>query len=722
MLRGILIMLLSFASVPASCLARDCVDWENYLHYLGWGDTDGYALAMAPALHDGGDWIALADGPGGLGLLSIADSIDWGEDSQIDLPGFAMDVCFHERILYVAAYEAGLQIVQVLTPYASDHNITILDHPLAGEATRICAADDVVYVAAGTAGLHRVDVHDWEQPVDLPTIPIAGQAVDVCVANGMAYVAAGEAGVFEIDLDDPGQVRALDTPGMASAVAVDGALLLVADFLAGVHAVDIPSFTILDTFPGDGTSPMLDVRLADGFGYVAAGELGLLIFDVTTPSAMALVGGWDTPGEAQGIALRDTWALISASDAGVFAADVTNPGWLPIANATPLPGPAGDIVAGGGHLYTAVADYGLAVYAQADLAQVGAVGLDDDADALALHGDLLAYGGEEKLRLLDVSDPSQPALRDSLTLWAFPQDMVFDGDYLFVTARFGDGLLKVNVADPGAIFVEDSTTPCPGIWAMGAAIDVEGDYVYVCDDGTALAILDKTDLSQFSCNSVQGGAVAMEVVGGVAHLADGEAGLTLLDVSDPYLADHLWDHEVPGEARDIAVADGAQWVYLAYGWGDFDQVMLMDASGIDDPIPYGGADAGDDVRALALDGDFLYFVTGDAELVKYPAQCLPTAVEGLLPPAMRLASHPNPFNPSTTLRFELARAGRASLRIYDLAGRRLRTLVDGVFAAGPQAVSWDGRDAAGRPLAAGVYFARLETGRGQVSRKLVLLH
>ncbi len=84
-------------------------------------------------------------------------------------------------------------------------------------------------------------------------------------------------------------------------------------------------------------------------------------------------------------------------------------------------------------------------------------------------------------------------------------------------------------------------------------------------------------------------------------------------------------------------------------------------------------------------------------------------------------NHPNPFNPSTTIRFSLRERGRASLAIYDIAGRLVRVLADGVMDAGPHEIAWDGRDRAGGAVASGVYFYRFETGVYTETRKMVLL-
>jgi len=82
---------------------------------------------------------------------------------------------------------------------------------------------------------------------------------------------------------------------------------------------------------------------------------------------------------------------------------------------------------------------------------------------------------------------------------------------------------------------------------------------------------------------------------------------------------------------------------------------------------------------------------------------------------------PNPFNPSTTLRFSLAETGPARLAIYDIRGRELAVLHDGTLGAGDHEMLWDGRDGEGRALASGVYLARFEGGGLSIKKKLTLL-
>ena len=88
-------------------------------------------------------------------------------------------------------------------------------------------------------------------------------------------------------------------------------------------------------------------------------------------------------------------------------------------------------------------------------------------------------------------------------------------------------------------------------------------------------------------------------------------------------------------------------------------------------------------------------------------------------------ARPNPFNPRTTIDYSVAAASRVTLRVYDLAGREVRTLVDGDAEPGEHVTVWDGTTDTGRRAASGVYFVKMEAPGGAGSflatRKLVLL-
>ena len=96
--------------------------------------------------------------------------------------------------------------------------------------------------------------------------------------------------------------------------------------------------------------------------------------------------------------------------------------------------------------------------------------------------------------------------------------------------------------------------------------------------------------------------------------------------------------------------------------------------------------------------------------------------DGTPPRAVELLSCvPNPFNPTTAVRFAVPRDTRLRLDVLDVRGRLVRRLLDGPVAAGFHRQVWDGRDANGRGVASGVYHLRLRADGEERSRKITLV-
>lgn len=137
--------------------------------------------------------------------------------------------------------------------------------------------------------------------------------------------------------------------------------------------------------------------------------------------------------------------------------------------------------------------------------------------------------------------------------------------------------------------------------------------------------------------------------------------------------------------------------------------------------------SGQDVCAPDLDGD------GDPDIAAALYFQLMTTLnltplatsaehESITPSSPLLSQNfPNPFNPATTIRFKLPRAGYVRIAVYDAVGRRVAVVADRFFQAGDCEVVWDGRNERGKTLASGIYFARMTVGGFTATRKLVLL-
>ena len=115
-----------------------------------------------------------------------------------------------------------------------------------------------------------------------------------------------------------------------------------------------------------------------------------------------------------------------------------------------------------------------------------------------------------------------------------------------------------------------------------------------------------------------------------------------------------------------------------------------------------------------------------ALVIKMAPDLIPTEVLGeeteLIPGGMALTqNYPNPFNPSTTIKFSLEVRDRVSIEVFNILGRKVRTLLNEPRSAGVHSVDWDGIDQSGQAVSAGVYLYRLRTGGQVETKKMILL-
>ena len=156
---------------------------------------------------------------------------------------------------------------------------------------------------------------------------------------------------------------------------------------------------------------------------------------------------------------------------------------------------------------------------------------------------------------------------------------------------------------------------------------------------------------------------------------------------------------------------------------DYFTVYGSDTPDLTGAVPVGHTTA----PSLDVSGDDHHYllVTATDFAGNESAAALADAVSGVgdAPAAFRLVGAvPNPFNPSTVIRFDLPAGRTVTLRIYDASGRLVRTLLDGRgLPGGRQDARWDGRDDRGRALASGVYFYRLDTGFERDGGRMTLL-
>ena len=124
----------------------------------------------------------------------------------------------------------------------------------------------------------------------------------------------------------------------------------------------------------------------------------------------------------------------------------------------------------------------------------------------------------------------------------------------------------------------------------------------------------------------------------------------------------------------------------------------------------------DDLNNIQDRSEYLYdVITWLGNTIQFPTGAGPVLRNELL------QNHPNPFNPSTTLAFSTKDHGHVSLKVYNVNGALVRTLVDEERSAGQYTVNWDGRGHTGREVASGVYFYKMVAKDYSQTKKMVLL-
>ena len=186
----------------------------------------------------------------------------------------------------------------------------------------------------------------------------------------------------------------------------------------------------------------------------------------------------------------------------------------------------------------------------------------------------------------------------------------------------------------------------------------------------------------------------------------------------------------------LAIMDHGRGSVAYWDGADTSSVITPDAIGVrntvtgrtvvfafsEQPASLGG---GETVHGLLFSPSFAFALDpGETKRLVLSLNVDATGVDpgGEGPPPFRLGrSYPNPFNPLTTVRFTLHEAGPVELAVFDVAGRRVATLVERPLDAGAHAETWNGTDDAGRRVASGVYLLRLAAGGRTAARKAVLL-
>jgi hypothetical protein len=756
-----------FAYVANGVPGLFVVDISDPLHpeVRGHVDTPYVAGRLAAA----GTLVYVADGNAGLQVVDVADPDAPVLRGRVSSISDAYDVVLAGNYAYVAASGAGVVVVDVTDP---DGPLSVRTVDTVGYAYGVCVDGGRLYVADSWNGFLVYDLTDPALPVLLGQYDTAGSANQVAVVGDLAAVADNDGGLVMLDVADPTQIALLEqvaTRGYAIDVVLSPAgLAFVA--AAGLGIIDVQDPTqCLDL----GGIPCGDdaggIALSGTWAFLADDEAGLSIYDVSVAETAAGLGvTLDTPGYAVGLAAGAGHVFMGSQDSGLQVFDLADPAAPVLVTTLPLPGYPGEVIYRDALAYVSSYSAGLQIVDVADPAAPvvhGSLVTPGNAMEIALVGDLAYVAEEESLRVIDIADPAQPVFLRATVISGDAQVVDASVRGVFVGTLAGELRWFVD-SEQGLQFVDEVSLPgaCRGVVLQDTT--VFATYSAVANSGLVILAASPVaeTLTVVATVPLLRSAAGLTFDRGLVYVASGLGGLQIVDVHDPlqpvYLGGTAWPPNdaqaavvageyayvadllsglctVPRECTeyvavflsvfDAALADGAvELAWTAQTDGERAEFRLTaDLGGARWDVPFacdgpGIWSARDTSPRLAAGGTVVYTLgyreagAGWQEIGQQSV-ALPPSASRLLEP------RPNPFNPRTTIPFVIDRAAEATLAVYDQAGREIAVLATGPFAAGAHAAVWDGRDALGRVVPSGVYFARLLTENRIETRKLTLL-
>jgi len=581
--------------------------------------------------------------------------------------------------LLIRGFDTNAMIYDIANPWLP----TLVSTPQITYYYGADAANHYWFIPSGYE-ISIVDVADPVHPVEVSHLDNVNLVTSLAAYGD--YLLVGTVGGLDVlsiaDPANPGQVSFDDTLGNIQNVRVQGNRAYVSLQNGDVKIVDLTnpqSPTYLGSYAGDASTRLLAVNGTRC--YVAASERGKRVemVDVTDPLAPQRLGGFGELGPILDYQIVGNLAYlmtpaglrVSVLDSGMTPRQI---GWSST--------PGNRVYVADGFAYTSdVSTRSLTVIDVSDSTlphQVGALAGVFNPEGYASLGHYL-YTFEQgefttTVRTISVFDPTNPTQVNLLTIGGsvtMPTQTIMRDSILYLGGS-PSGLWMLNLWDPTAPVLVQST---PIEVFDLAAVD---NFLYIASPGFSLDIYDisnpanpayRNSLSQFlNCWTLTISA---------QHLI--------------FYDQESWSfHVLNIENREQPVETGFYQAREISG-------KLITLS--------------DSTVAMVRPSGYDFVVYGFARGL----QAAPHREAGVSRFALQTC-YPNPFNPSTEISFSLPRSEHATLRIFDVMGRRVSTLADGVLSAGDHRVSFDGA-----ALPSGVYFARLQAGESVQTRKMMLV-
>ena len=663
--------------------------------------TPGQARAVAVD----GDTAYIADGAAGVHVIDV--SVPTAPNIVKTLGGFtdARSVETDGDNIYVLGTARGLLVY-------NQHDVRNSQTPrprrsfrTAGTPLNVLIRDKTVYVSDDRHGLYILEQSPFGDFVFQGAVPILANAYEIVETANTAYalVASGDLTWVNItDAENPEMDNRLNTPGLTTSIQLRNNTVYLTDQQAGLHIIDVrnpqrPRRISSQPTVGNAT----DVVVWGASAYVADGKGGIQTIDVSQPESPEWLHRYAFSGTASGIEVVETaegerTVYVANGAGGLRTLEFTTPYQGVLTQNLLFPTETATfgerfgtsnctkVRVQNGYGFVA-ADTGMFIVHLDTNTVVTHIPTAAPVSDIALHNGY-AYLCAESLVIVDSRAPEQSRIVSERNVPGSAYRVVVDGaaSSAYVAALDG-GLHIFDIAALAA------PRPIGNYATQGNAIGVTfaKDRVYLLDSGVGVAVLDvsappEPRLLGTYKNDVL--PIDAQVGGSHLYLLDSR-GVQMIDTrtlemtaSLVYENRELW---FPSELR---LTDATLYIADLYQL----RILRVHPEGV----------------SLAVEE-------------RVPSDWLPNVVDPA--PVNRLnQNYPNPFNPETWIPYQLASNANVSIHIYDAQGRNIYSERIGYQKAGSHTAHWDGRNAAGEPVASGIYFYAIQAGNFHATRKMII--
>jgi hypothetical protein len=546
-----------------------------------------------------------------------------------DTPGSASSVSVVGNIAYVADGNGGLQIIDITEP----ENSVLLGSANTARAYSLTLRDSLVYVA-NAAGLHIFDVTNPASPALLGhyydnSHPF--NAHEVVIVDSLAYLAASNRGLLIINISNPANQVLLGryaAPSWVTSIAVVNNIAYLADDYAGLLCVDVSNpFNPILIGWYNLNAYSLSVRVDNNVAYVGNGSQGLQIIDVSNPSSPVLLATYDAPGYFNSVTVENNKAYVTMDARGLLVLDVSDPG-------NPV--------------------------------QLGVYGTNDYATSVSVNGDT-AYltASNAGLQIIDVTESQHSLVQGGYITPGLANCVAVNGNRAFVTQN-DVGLQVFNVSDPQHPTLHNSYFNSLSFYG----VDAVGSTAYLAWD-SGLKIVDTYSWNAYLLGTYYTTqfSLSVKVVGTRAYVANYEAGLYVIDISNTQLPELLGWCDTPGKARGVAVVNS-----IAYVADGYSGLQIFDFTNPLLPAFLGSYDTPGYAYAVTVENNFAYVSDGaeGLQIIDVGNPQSPVLVNTILP-------HHNSIVKTSLLhngRLYVSDYNWNEIRIYSVANPQLPRLLD----------------------------------------------